>query len=180
MCSRIELHCHIGDAISRRHLASDGRYLFWLRKSFMATNTMRLATSSFACMRVKSHDSVAKGILLHLMVASHATMRLIARRCPLGTRPQWPASPIVAAVTRDETQYTSSATPVALYSLRCANPFRVIPFYLVSRRPGIGAGTWRCPREFDEDEQLTPDPNRAPKFPFEGSRRLKFAGWFAR
>lgn len=122
---------HINNAIFRTHLhASDERYLLWLRKSFMPrTRGILPQARAFAFVDVKSHDSVAKGTLLHLMVASHATARLIARRCSLDTRSQWPASPIAATVTRDVGR-TRHNTQAPRHRLRCTVCAAPTPFAL--------------------------------------------------
>lgn len=114
-------------------------------------------TRAFAFVDVKSHDSVAKGTLLHLMVASHATARLIARRCSLDTRSQWPASPIAATVTRDVGRATRHNTQAPRHRLRCTvcaapTPFALSPF--AASYPGARVIT-RTPGETRENSTRT-------------------------
>lgn len=103
----------------------------------MSRHTRRLAPSSFAYIRRASTPTIARQrVSSCTLVASHATACLIARRCSLDTRPQWPANSIAVAVTRDAgratRRNTSSATPVALYcllySFAAPTPFALSPF----------------------------------------------------
>lgn len=106
----------------------------------------------------------------------------LQRRCSLDTRPQWPASPIAAAVTRDigwATRHnTSSATPVALYyrrvSLCAPTPCALSPFTACIAVPGYHAsGDARENSTRNNNSRRT--PNRVPKFPFVES--MSHGGW---
>ncbi|EFN69317.1 hypothetical protein EAG_01057 [Camponotus floridanus] len=134
------------------------------KKSFMPrTRAILPQARAFAFVDVKSHDSKGYPLAPHGRIACNGTpdCTTLFPRHSVAVTCQPDCSNRNARRGTHETQYTSSATPVALYSLRCANPFRVIPLcHLVSRIPGHRADTWRDPREFDED-QLAPDPNRA-------------------
>lgn len=79
-----------------------------------------------------------------------------------------PARLPAATVTRNARRDTTRSR--CIYSFAAVNPF----FHF---QPGYRAVSGGCPRKFDEQQRITPDPNRIPKFPFKGSPshgRLKF------